>query len=1413
MIALLLGVKSVVYCTFAPHSPSSDVTTTNETSPYLLSTQYNYTIIIDPTDERAVEDEKCHPPSAGVNSSIPCKSLYYAFHHFRSFNSVMFYLASPTSTYTINVTANFTNIDGIAIYGNGSAYPTVPKIECESEVGFSFVNTKNIVLTTLTFHHCNAKQRSTSVDLNAQTMRLLTIHVGLYFFNCTTVSMSQVKVADGSCATGVVMYDVDGVIQVDRCVFTGNNATDEDDCGAGGGGGGGFSVEFPYCLPGDNGCGNGRRNSNATYHFNNSTFEKNFASGQNVSDYGGRLLCSKLSHQAIGRGGGLSLFFKGNASGNEVNFVKCLFDSNHAVWGGGLLIEMGDSAHGNKVSISDSVLHHNHAFFVGEIGTGGGGLLIRTCMYHVAKMSTEIVSRDDTISAVHIDTSRFTNNHAVQGGALSLILGRQNCCFINITVSNCLFNDSRAQLGTAVSLKVFYAISEGHVPKVVFRNCSFTRNSVKYEKQNKLIHPVGIGSVYVNQVPVAFQERVEFTSNEGSALVVVGSRVDFDGAYALFYNNTALLGAGIALLGTASIVVGGSTVMNFTNNFALQYGGGIYNEYIIREDLSSNTDCFIHYAEPFLRPQNWTTVFIFHNNTADRGNAIFSSSILPCSFGSSQPNEIFCWNDRYWNYGDLNCTEQIHTKPHTFIHENATQLSSPILTYPGLQFRLPLTAFDDLQHNVTNDSVYYAFTRVEDGSSEKAVVETGFKHVSSNLISVAGKLGERGQATLVLQTDSSQIMHVNLNLTMVDCPPGFYPKNGSVDNSFVCLCLGTNSYGNSLKCFSKEQQSYIQVDKWLGPLEDRSHDDKLYMGTITWHYREPTNDSYTPLPLNRNKLNEWLCKNANRNGTLCGECARGYAVAVNSPDYRCVRCDNIPTAQWVGKFFAYIALTYGPILVMFLAIIFLNFKLTSSAAMGFVLYAQMVGSEVFFLSPGALVSNHHFQRFQTAYMAIYGIFNLNSLSFIMNPFCLNKNFGTLDVICLDYVIAGFPLVMIVLIYFAFQCTSRFRCPKRRRSVSFVTESESQNSISADTQTTDQDIESPRNNLVHAFSAFMFLSYTKFCLASMKTMALKELYDSNETYVERRIAMAGHLHFSDHKFLFPYGILAIFVFILAVLLPPCLLLGPIQLVDWLIEKPRFSFLRRVWPSIAIHTILDTFQGFYRPGRRFFGSVFVIFRLVVFISYSFAVNINQHYVIQQIAVIVLICLIAIFRPYSNELHNQVNVLIFLNLGIINLLTIFMYTDSAMHFSAKIYTMQCVLVWLPLIYIICYAVWRRVHKRESYRKIKESVKKKFKLVNIVSPPYDDISSGEKEKLLKDDVSLNGEASDDPDHSMFRRATSKNRYRALARQSSVVTFSEVEPPFQPEVKLKDDLPSRDSGADTGTGRSSGADSNTNPI
>ena len=105
-------------------------------------------------------------------------------------------------------------------------------------------------------------------------------------------------------------------------------------------------------------------------------------------------------------------------------------------------------------------------------------------------------------------------------------------------------------------------------------------------------------------------------------------------------------------------------------------------------------------------------------------------------------------------------------------------------------------------------------------------------------------------------------------------------------------------------------------------------------------------------------------------------------------------------------------------MVFFALIIYFDIKLASSAAAGFLLYAQIISAENFLYSQPPSEAARVIRRIQ---MSIYGIFNLESFAFLIHPFCLNKNFTTLHILCLDYAVALFPLLMITIIYLPYKC--------------------------------------------------------------------------------------------------------------------------------------------------------------------------------------------------------------------------------------------------------------------------------------------------------------------------------------------------------------------------------------------------------
>ena len=130
-------------------------------------------------------------------------------------------------------------------------------------------------------------------------------------------------------------------------------------------------------------------------------------------------------------------------------------------------------------------------------------------------------------------------------------------------------------------------------------------------------------------------------------------------------------------------------------------------------------------------------------------------------------------------------------------------------------------------------------------------------------------------------------------------------------------------------------------------------------------------------------------------------------------------------------------------------------------------------------------------------------------------------------------------------------------------------------------------------------------------------------------------------------------------------------------------------------------------------------------------------------QLVVIFIFFALVSLLRPYAKEYYNTLEILLFLNLGLLNSITIYV---SERNYNAGIYAIECILLVLPLIYVVCYIIWSKAQKRKQFEIAKERISQ-----HLTNPAR--ASGEETQKLLKsgrgDDPfgeSINY-SSDDPD------------------------------------------------------------------
>lgn len=339
------------------------------------SQEYRHVVYVDPAKRDSITD--CDHQHFTTQPSVTCSDFSVALSLHA--NSTAYVLASGANIThhlkqdTGDSSTFFEGLQKVGFFGNSSDF--VARIECHDNAGLAFWNTDQVTMQNVQFSYCGTLRKSTSNDFLKDDFHLVQVNVGLYFYNGSDVTMCYVTVRDGVDALGVLMYDINGRVDVYHSSFE-NNTISNDYTRPGGGG---FGVEFSYCVPGDQGCNltknQGTHNADSKYTFYMTSFVGNAARAAGAN----RLLTSSRIHEGLGRGGGMAVYFKGNASRNDFQIIRCKFKDNQALWGGGLMLEFDDTSLANTVIIDGTIFFNNSCY--NKSGIAGGGIRILSLLY------------------------------------------------------------------------------------------------------------------------------------------------------------------------------------------------------------------------------------------------------------------------------------------------------------------------------------------------------------------------------------------------------------------------------------------------------------------------------------------------------------------------------------------------------------------------------------------------------------------------------------------------------------------------------------------------------------------------------------------------------------------------------------------------------------------------------------------------------------------------------------------------------------------------------------------------------------------------------------------------------------------------------------------------------------------------
>ena len=277
---------------------------------------------------------------------------------FKYNKSVQLHLSEGCFIVTSNDLATFSGWTDFAIVGKGSDLST---LTCADGVGLTFLSSTRIVFRGVRIIRCTRVQNSTSKNFTADTLTskhfsFLQFWVGVYFLSCGDITMDSVEVSNMD-GVGVVMYNCNGTNTFTLSTFK-LNYRDDDELFRNGN----VAIEFSFCQPGDMNCNDSAPPSfqvtQSVYTFHKCYFQY---SSPDSYQYNGPIVPYPhgTEHVAFGKGGGLSVIFKGRSSGNSININSCTFGYNSAQWGGGLYTSFGDQSIDNKVTVAESQFNMN----------------------------------------------------------------------------------------------------------------------------------------------------------------------------------------------------------------------------------------------------------------------------------------------------------------------------------------------------------------------------------------------------------------------------------------------------------------------------------------------------------------------------------------------------------------------------------------------------------------------------------------------------------------------------------------------------------------------------------------------------------------------------------------------------------------------------------------------------------------------------------------------------------------------------------------------------------------------------------------------------------------------------------------------------------------------------------------------
>ena len=436
-----------------------------------------------------------------------------------------------------------------------------------------------------------------------------------------------------------------------------------------------------------------------------------------------------------------------------------------------------------------------------------------------------------------------------------------------------------------------------------------------------------------------------------------------------------------------------------------------------------------------------------------------------------------------------------------------------------------------------------------------------------------------------------------------------------------------------------------------------------------------------PLPCDISKLNSYTCAGLNRDGQLCGRCKKGFAPPIYSYVLNCVNCTDYHL-NWLK----YIGVAFGPLTIFCILICIFHISATSAYLHGFIFYSQIITMPMILrmITSRHLYKDNNSRVATTLYASLLSIWNLDMFRLFYEPFCIHPNMTVVQALALDYIIALYPLVLLVITYGLVSLHSRNNRivvtlwrPFRILLRPFLS------NLNIET------------SLIESFATLYILSTLKVQSVTLDLLSPIPLYHVDGSIDPKLyLYLAGDVKYFGPKHL-TYAIFALFFFTFFLFIPGLLLfLYPCSLFQHFLNKIHCNFL-------ALRIFMDVFQGHYKDGTnntrdyRFFSGIFFLMRFVLAASF---VSLSALYTFLAFGLIIttLLLTVAVVHPHRTKLHYKLDCICLALLSLLHFSIVGGFLDprnsTALHVSHVLLSVSFTFPLLYITFLICFWIFKK-------------------------------------------------------------------------------------------------------------------------